>query len=165
MPTLPPSVALFRHVILAAQRRGSRVLAERLRVHDLTPAWAEVLCLLDQFGPLTIRELGKRLICEADHPSRLVSRLETAGFVLRRPSAEDRRAFDVVLTKKGRLGARRVAEIEAKLDFDLLKRVSTEEIEQAVRILLAAMRDEELETVLQERFGPRHIGKRWSRTK
>jgi hypothetical protein len=55
-----------RFLVLAAQREGSRALSELLAPIGLTAAQAEVLALLrDEPRPLSVREIGQRLVCEA----------------------------------------------------------------------------------------------------
>ncbi|HBH89671.1 MAG TPA: hypothetical protein DDY27_07220, partial [Hyphomonadaceae bacterium] len=101
----------FRDTILAAQRSGHRVFADMLRPLGLTPAWAEVLTTLQENGPLSIRELSRFLICEADHPSRLIKRIEDKGLITRTPDPTDRRAVKLALTESGEGAADKVAGI------------------------------------------------------
>src|SRR3954465_9574469 len=54
----------LRYLVLGAQREGARVLADLLRPAGLTAAQAEVLAVLRDAGrPLTLREIGDRLVC------------------------------------------------------------------------------------------------------
>ena len=106
----------FRHAILAAQRSGHRTLAEMLRPRGLTPAWGEVLTILATHGPMTIRQISEYIICEADHPSRLISRMEAKGLVKRETNPSDRRAVLISLTDKGRSDADYVLQADARLD-------------------------------------------------
>ncbi len=89
----------MRYTVLAAQREGNRALAAALRELNLTPAWAEVLVILDEHSPLTVKELGDLLVCEGDHPSRLVNRMVGAGLLEREPLPSDRRAVQLRLTR------------------------------------------------------------------
>src|SRR3954468_928729 len=66
------SVEELRYLILGAQREGARALAELLRPAGLTAAQGEVIAVLQEAGqPLTVREIGERLVCETGSPSRL----------------------------------------------------------------------------------------------
>ena len=125
----------FRHTILAAQRSGHRVLAEMIRPLGLTPAWAEVLAVLKAEGPLSIRQLSGFLICEADHPSRLIKRMEDKGLVKRAADPADKRAFKISLTHAGTTAADRVAEIESGFDAWIAQRLSDEAIDQTCETL------------------------------
>jgi len=92
----------LRYLILAAQREGNRMLAAAVKPLGLTPAWAEVIAVLDRHEPLTIRELGLMLICEGDHPSRLVNRMITAGLLATEAQPGDDRARLLRLTPAAR---------------------------------------------------------------
>src|SRR5215217_2285183 len=78
------AVEELRYLILAAQREGARALAELLRPAGLTAAQGEVIAVLQEAKrPLTVREIGERLVCETGSPSRLVASLVDAGLLQR----------------------------------------------------------------------------------
>ena len=106
----------LRFLVLAAQREGSRALSELLAPIGLTAAQAEVLAVLrDEPHPLSVREIGQRLVCEGGSPSRLVATVVERGLAERNPSASDKRAVELTLTAEGRATAARVAEAETQL--------------------------------------------------
>ncbi len=88
----------FRYVVLAAQREGNRLLSSALEGIGLTPAWAEAIMILEESGPITVKELGELLVCESSHPSRLVERMVVAGLVERAASSTDSRAVNLSLS-------------------------------------------------------------------
>lgn len=65
--------------------------------------------------PLTIRELGLLLVCEGDHPSRLVTRMVSAGLLTSEPSADDVRARSLRLTVAARKRLPAIRQIEDNL--------------------------------------------------
>lgn len=101
-----------RYLILAAQREGSRLMAEALRPLHLTPAQAEALRVLDEHAPLSLIALGDLLVCETGSPSRLVQGMVEAGLVERVPSSSDKRMVTLSLTSQGRAMATKVKELE-----------------------------------------------------
>ena len=105
----------LRYLVLAAQREGNRMFASALKPHNLTPAWAEALSVLVEREPLTIRELGLLLVCEGEHPSRLVNRMVTAGLLTTEPSPDDERARWIRLTPHARSLLPKLREIEDQL--------------------------------------------------
>jgi DNA-binding MarR family transcriptional regulator len=107
-------------LVKAGQRELERRTNEVMRPLGLTAAQADALAVIDQAGPLSLKELGELLIAEAGHPSRLVDRLVEAGLVERRPGAEDRRQIELSLTRKGRELERGVEEARAGL-FELAR--------------------------------------------
>ncbi len=92
----------LRYLFLAIQREGNRALADALAPLDLTPAQAEVLQVLDQYGSLTLVELGERLVCETGSPSRLVSSMVEKGLVQKTTNPADRRAMKLRLSDRAR---------------------------------------------------------------
>jgi|SRR5688572_9213360 MarR family transcriptional regulator, organic hydroperoxide resistance regulator len=126
----------WRYLILAIQREGNRLLADELKPLGVTPSQAEVLRVLEDFGPLSLRGLGDLLVCETgSSPSRLVDRLVIQGLVARRTSEEDARSVTLELTAQGRQLARRVADAENVL-HDRLDQLIHGEPEAAARNLL-----------------------------
>jgi DNA-binding MarR family transcriptional regulator len=95
------SATEIRHLILAAQRHGSRIMADHLRAASLTPAQAEVLQVLSGHEPLTLVQLGRLMISETGSPSRLVDTLVTRGLVTREPGCDDKRVVLLRLTPAG----------------------------------------------------------------
>ncbi|TVL90563.1 MarR family winged helix-turn-helix transcriptional regulator [Streptomyces sp. SAJ15] len=69
--------------------------------HGLTGTQAKVLSQLGR-GPLPMRALAERLVCDASNITGIVDRLEDQGLVRREPSPTDRRVKNVVATDKGR---------------------------------------------------------------
>jgi MarR family transcriptional regulator, organic hydroperoxide resistance regulator len=119
----------LRYLLLGAQREGARTFAGLLRPMGLTPAQAEVLAVLrDAEGPLTVREIGERLVCEGGSPSRLVSSIVAAGLLQRGERPTDRRAVELSLTPAGRRSARQVGVAERELHDGLAAQLSDREI-------------------------------------
>lgn len=106
----------FRYLVLAAQREGARALAMALKSHDLTPSQAEAIAVLrDARRPLTVKEIGQRLVCEGGSPSRLMSTLTQKGLVESTAGSTDRRTTQLSLTAAGLDAARNVSQIEQNL--------------------------------------------------
>jgi MarR family transcriptional regulator, organic hydroperoxide resistance regulator len=102
------SLLEFALLVKAGQRELERRANEVMRPLGLTGAQADAITVIDQAGPLSLKELGELLIAESGHPSRLVDRLVDAGFVERRPAEDDRRRIVLSLTARGRRLAKRV---------------------------------------------------------
>lgn len=126
----------LRYLVLAAQREGNRIMAAQLKPLGLTPAWAEAITVLADRQPLTIRELGHLLVCEGDHPSRLVSRMVSAGLLTSEPSPDDVRARYLTLTPSARKLLPAVRQIEDTLHTVIEQRFKPSEL-QACRAVLA----------------------------
>ena len=92
----------------------------------LTCVRAEVLIVLAELGPVSLRALSEHLVAESGHPSRLVSRLVADGLVLRAPSTDDGREVVLQLTERGRRLARQAREIRRPLLEEVSRRLSDE---------------------------------------
>jgi MarR family transcriptional regulator, organic hydroperoxide resistance regulator len=62
---------------------------------------AQAVALRELTGPMTSRELARRMSCEPSNVTYVVDRLAGLGLVERRPDAHDRRAKQLVLTECG----------------------------------------------------------------
>ncbi|MGP3937189.1 MarR family winged helix-turn-helix transcriptional regulator [Nonomuraea sp. KM88] len=91
----------FVLAVKAVHREINRRFSEALRPLGITVVQAEAILILADGQPLTLGELGSRLIAETGNPSRLVDRLHNAGLVHRHPSAHDRRHVELTLTPHG----------------------------------------------------------------
>ena len=106
--------ALFVKALQRELERGSNELMKPL---GLTGPQADALVVIGQAQPIALKDLGRLLIAEAGHPSRLVDRLVEAGLVERRSAQDDRRRVELKLTPAGRRLARRVENARREL-FD-----------------------------------------------
>jgi DNA-binding MarR family transcriptional regulator len=106
----------LRYLVLGAQREGARALGELLEPAGLTAAQGEVIAVMRDAGrPLTVREIGDRLVCEGGSPSRLVATVVAHGLLARGQRDGDRRAVELSLTESGRAAAAQIAEVERAL--------------------------------------------------
>jgi MarR family 2-MHQ and catechol resistance regulon transcriptional repressor len=86
-------------------RAGKAVLARvepRLAAAGLTPTQLGVLEAVLHKGPLTQRELGRKVLTSAGNMTDVVDKLEGRGLVCRTRSPRDRRIVSVTLTPAGR---------------------------------------------------------------
>jgi DNA-binding MarR family transcriptional regulator len=128
LPRMEP-VEELRYLILGAQREGSRALTELLRPAGLTAAQGEVLAVVDEANrPLSVREIGERLVCEGGSPSRLVASVVDAGLLERGERAGDRRAVELSLTARGRAAVETVRQAERELHEWLASALSKREL-------------------------------------
>src|SRR4029453_2618106 len=88
-------------LVKAAYRAGMREVNAALADLRLTAAQAEALAVLAQAAPLSLNQLGGLLIAEGGHPSRLVDRLVSPGWVARQEAIEDRGRVTLRLTPAG----------------------------------------------------------------
>ena len=119
-----------------------KVLARRdkqaLKPLGLAPWAAEVLLALRRQGPpfrLTPTDLRKLSLLTSGAMTTRLDRLEEAGLVQRSPDSDDRRSFQVTLTKRGRELADRAFVARLGMMEELLEPLSTAERTQAAGLL------------------------------
>jgi len=115
-----------------------------LAAADLPPlAWYGVLWELEKAadGKLRMHELARRVVLSRSNLSRLADRLENAGLVERRDSADDGRGWDLVLTRAGRTMRRKMWPVyEAEIDRVFGRHVSADEARTIGDALARAVR-------------------------
>jgi DNA-binding MarR family transcriptional regulator len=155
-PAVPAtsSATEIRHLILAAQRHGSRMMAGHLRAASLTPAQAEVLQVLAGHEPLTLVELGRLMISETGSPSRLVETLVTRGLVIRAPGRDDKRVVRLRLTPAGQQTLADGRAQTAAIDDLIAQRLTPDEMTDLARMLRKLLRDTPGGRAIEKRYGP-----------
>lgn len=118
----------FRFYILAAQRIGSRQLNEYMKTIDLTPSQSEVIQVLKQWQPISLKDLGSLLVCESGSPSRLVERLVQDGMINKLVDPVDSRYVLLQLTELGMQKSEQIRHFEEKMHEDLGKLFTTDEL-------------------------------------
>ena len=143
----------LRYLILAAQREGSRLFAEQIRPLGLTPSQAEVLSVLSEAQPLSLIELGRRLVCETGSPSRLVDGLVKEGLVERIASSTDQRKVSLTLTPAGKQLHAHVAVVEQQFSTLVSSWGEQADVEAVMRALWQFVRDLPAGRALARRLG------------
>jgi len=93
-----------------AQRRALALIERALAAAKLPPlAWYDVLLELERAGgSLRPLELEREMLLAQYNLSRLIDRMEEAGYVERRALTEDRRGQVIVITSTGKVLRRRM---------------------------------------------------------
>ena len=91
-------------VLLTAHATLLERIESALAAASLPPlSWYDVLWELEKAdGRLRMIELARRVVLSKSNLSRLADRLEEAKLVERQDAADDRRGYDLVLTRAGR---------------------------------------------------------------
>jgi DNA-binding MarR family transcriptional regulator len=85
----------------ATLRRISRRIDRQVSVGGLTSTEGSVLASIARRGPMGVGELAAHEGINPTMLSRVIGKLEAADLVRRQPSIADRRAIEVVATRKG----------------------------------------------------------------
>lgn len=132
---------LLRYLVLAAQREGTRLLAEGLRPLGITPSQAEALRVLQDHGPMTLKDVGAHLVCESGSPSRLLSTLVDVGLVQRDLHPDDGRAVRLHLTLAGAALADQIRSLETQFYDDIDRRTAHLDVPATTELLRALVTD------------------------
>ena len=107
----PVSSAIFR--VARSHRKLAGLLLADL---GLYPGQELVVMMLGDAGPMEQKDLVDRLGTHASTVTKMVQRLERAGFVRRRRSARDARGMVVELTEHGAVLARELQSVWAEIE-------------------------------------------------
>ncbi|HYU61458.1 MAG TPA: MarR family transcriptional regulator [Solirubrobacterales bacterium] len=132
----------LRYLILAAQREGNRALSVALRPYGLTTAQAEAVDVLRKARrPLTVKEIGERLIYEHGSPSRLMRTLVEKGLVERLAAKDDRRLTMLRLNARGRAAAGRMTEAKRQIDEAIAPILEQHDVDATLALLRSLIGD------------------------
>lgn len=95
----------------------TNLLRQRLDTHDITLQQYNILRILrGQFpNPATVNLLRERMLDKMSDASRIVDRLYKKGLLSRSTNERDRRAVDILITKKG---LDLLKKLDAEMDID-----------------------------------------------
>jgi MarR family transcriptional regulator, organic hydroperoxide resistance regulator len=145
-------------LVKAAHRKAMREMNAALRDLELTAPQAEALTVLAEAGPLSLNELGSLLIAEGGHPSRLVDRLVSAGWVARSEAPGDRRRVTLELTPAGRRVHERAQERARPIYARFAKQLEGTDVTAAGAALAAYLEGSDLAEVVRRRLGDQGKG-------
>lgn len=130
------AAALRLWVILS---RAQRAVGERVRRHveanGLHLSEFAVLEVLYHRGPLTLGEVGERVLLTSGSMTHVADKLERRGLIVRRPSEHDRRAQRLELTAEGRARVAALFPEHAGVIREAMAGLSTEEKHTAATLL------------------------------
>ena len=137
VPSLPPSLTHWPGYLmtLIAEQTGERFERE-LRDAGIRVRHASVLVLIDAEGPMSQRELGRRLRIDKSPMVGVVDDLERLGLAQRRRRTSDRRVQAIHLTEAGRALAARVTAVADELNERTFAPLEDAEREQLQALLL-----------------------------
>jgi DNA-binding MarR family transcriptional regulator len=141
----------LRYLILATQRQGNRILNDSLKESGLTASQAEVIRILDEWNNLSLKELGKLLICETGSPSRLIERMNQDGLIEKIVDPKDSRYLVLQLTDEGLKKAKIIENIEKQLYEHLIQTYSEDELENICSLLMRFLKDQPVADTLKKR--------------
>ena len=105
---------------------------------EVTPIQVMLLFYLQKNDGSSLTQISQGLMLENPTVTGLVDRLEKSGHVKRSDHPDDRRVYLVHITEKGKKVANKALPIVKKLNEEIKKGYSTEEIEGFKKVLVGA---------------------------
>lgn len=121
------AAGLYELVTELRNRCGQREDEIRAKA-GLTPGAYQCLVAISEGEELTGREVARRIRVSPSRASRIVDALVRSGYVQRRDGPTDRRVTLVSLTKEGVVLRKRVSEIHAECEAELVAAFDDQEL-------------------------------------
>jgi DNA-binding MarR family transcriptional regulator len=118
-----------------AARRGHQLVSDGFAEEGLRKPHFTVLVTLDEIGPASQAELGRRLWIDRKNMVAVINDLEAAGFVERTVDEQDRRRNAVRLTTAGTAALKRLNARADAAQGELLADLSEAQRRDLVRLL------------------------------
>jgi DNA-binding MarR family transcriptional regulator len=103
---------------------------------EVTPVQVGLLFFLQKNNGSSLTQISQGLMLENPTVTGLIDRLENLGYVKRADHPSDRRVYLIYLTEKGNLVANKALPIVKKLNEEIKKGYSREEIEGFKKVLI-----------------------------
>ena len=120
-------------------RRAAARQRDRFRAvfspYDIRPVQLTALTVILHNDRLGQSALGKALDMKRANVVKLLDELQNRGLIERKLSAQDRRAFEVHLTPRGKKLTRELLAAHKKLEVDLAQSLGEEELAELVKLL------------------------------
>jgi DNA-binding MarR family transcriptional regulator len=141
---MPPAALMASTVLLVQRvsRMATDLLAGALAPLGLRPRHYSTLMALAEHGPASQQSLGRGLLIDRTTMVGVVDDLERLGLVVRAADPEDRRAYRVELTGRGRTSLVRATGAVARAERSLLSGLSADE-QGELRALLRRVADQQ----------------------
>jgi len=105
---------------------------------EVTPIQVMLLFFLQKNDGSSLTQISQGLMLENPTVTGLIDRLEKSGYVKRSDHPDDRRVYLIYLTEKGNKVANKALPIIKKLNEEIKKGYSKEEIEGFKKVLVGA---------------------------
>lgn len=122
-------------LLAKAYQRACVLFKEEFEGYDLTPQQFGLLGFLWQEDGLTQAELSAKSQIDRTTMGGLIDRLEKEGLVARRSHPEDRRAYKICLTDKGKALETELTPLAEKAQNNFISKLDQQELETLKSLL------------------------------
>jgi DNA-binding MarR family transcriptional regulator len=127
--------ALTSYAITLAAAQAGELAGRHVTRHGATKAAFGILAVIDEFGPSSQADLGRRLGMDRRSVSEEAARLERDGFILRAPDPADSRRNRLEITSPGQELLSHLDESLSAMQDELLAPLSAHERSELARLL------------------------------
>ena len=122
-------------LLAAAHTRSRAALNEALRPLGLNARGLTVMLALPMYGPVSQRDLIERIGIDKSTMVRIIDELQDGGLVSRERSPHDRRAYTIVLTRRGEQVVEEARRIAVRVGEELFGSFTEAERDRLVDLL------------------------------
>lgn len=122
-------------LLAKAYQRACVIFKEEFEAYDLTPQQFGLLGFLWQEDGITQAELSAKSQIDRTTMGGLIDRLEKEGLVVRRSHPDDRRAYRICLTQKGKALEPELTPLAARAQQNLIAKLDQQEVETLKSLL------------------------------
>ncbi|SMD13361.1 DNA-binding transcriptional regulator, MarR family [Desulfocicer vacuolatum DSM 3385] len=108
---------------------------KRLKPYDITPEQWSILNRLGEQDGVTQKKLSDRTYKDQPNTTRILDKLEKKGLIRRADNPEDRRAFIIFITDKGKDARKKITPITAQLNADASQGLNENDLNNLLTLL------------------------------
>ena len=125
----------FHFQLLKCFNHQKRWINQRTIQIDVLPGQSKILQCLDEYGPLTPKEIGKLCIVDKSTTTSLLNKMEKMHYIEKKNQNHDKRSIQIHLTTLGKEKTQLVKQICQESNQVLLQSLSKKEQKEIIDIL------------------------------
>lgn len=125
----------FHFQLLKCFNHQKRWINQRTIQIDVLPGQSKILQCLDEYGPLTPKEIGKLCIVDKSTTTSLLNKMEKMHYIKKKNQNYDKRSIQIHLTPLGKEKTQLVKQICQESNQVLLQSLSKKEQKEIIDIL------------------------------
>ena len=125
----------FHFQLLKCFNHQKRWINQRTIQINVLPGQSKILQCLDEYGPLTPKEIGKLFIVDKSTTTSLLNKMEKMNYIEKKNQNHDKRSILIHLTKLGKEKTQLVKQICLESNQFILQRLSKKEQQEIINLL------------------------------
>lgn len=125
----------FHFQLLKCFNQQKRWINQRTIQIDVLPGQSKVLQCLDEYGPLSPKEIGNLCIIDKSTTTSLLNKMEKMAYIEKKNQDHDKRSIQIHLTALGKEKAQLVKQICLESDQFILQGLSKKDQQEIINLL------------------------------